>query len=380
MRRAVGLARLLVLAAAMAVAGLARAQPAPAADFVSIPAIVSQEIASGHVPGAVILIGDSRHDLFRQAFGQRVLGADPRPMTVDTIFDLASLTKVVATTTAVMQLSEAGRLDLDAPVAKYWPAFAANGKAAITLRDLLTHHSGLRADLDLSQPWSGHDTAMAMIVAEKPLYPAGSRYLYSDTNFEVLGELVRRVSGLPLDQYCREKIFQPLGMTDTGFLPPPGLHDRIAPTEDTQGHVHWGDVHDATARWMGGVAGHAGVFSTADDLAIFARMLLNHGELNGVRILSAGSVARMTRVEAPAIGHTRGFGWDLGGVLGDPNFPAGSYGHLGYTGTMIWIDPGRDLFAIVLTHRVYPDGTGDAGPLREAILGLLGKRPLSAAR
>ena len=350
-----------------------------AADFAAVSAIVAQEIANGHIPGAVILIGNSQDDLYRQAFGQRVLGANPRPMMADTIFDLASMTKAVATTVAVMQLVETGKLDLDAPAARYWPQFAANGKAGITLRHLLTHYSGLPPDLDLSQNWQGYDTAMAMIVATAPQVQPGKRYTYSDLNFQVLGELVRRVSGAPLDQYCRAHIFQPLGMQDTGFLPSPSLSDRIATSEDSQGHVHWGDVHDAAARLMGGVAGHAGVFSTADDLKIFARMLLNHGEWNGTRILSPESVDLMTRVESPPGGHIRGFGWDLGGPDGDTYFPAGSYGHLGFTGTMIWISPRMDLFAIVLTHRVYPDGNGEAGPLRQAILDLISKLPQGRA-
>jgi CubicO group peptidase (beta-lactamase class C family) len=346
-----------------------------AVNFEPVSAIVTQEIANGHIPGAVILIGNSHGDLYRRSFGQSVLGANPRPMSTDTIFDLASITKVVATTIAVMQLAESGKLDLDAPAARYWPGFAANGKAGITLRQLLTHYSGLPPDLDLSHDWRGYGTAMAMIAAVAPQSPPGTRYVYSDLNFQILGELVRRASGLPLDRYCREHIFRPLGMHDTGYLPSHLLLDRIAPTEDSQGHVHWGDVHDAAARLMGGVAGHAGVFSTADDLKIFARMLLNHGAWNGTRILRAQSVDRMTQIESPPGGHTRGFGWDLGGPDGDTYFPAGSYGHLGFTGTMIWVSPSMDLFAIILTHRVYPDGQGEAGPLRKAILKLIGKLP-----
>ena len=373
-RTAAGL-RILCFAALLAPIP-AKAQPAiTAADFAPVSSIAAQEIANGHIPGAVILIGSRSEDLYRQAFGQSVLGPNPKVMTADTIFDLASMTKAIATTTAVMQLAEAGKLDLDAPAARYWAAFAAHGKEGITVRQLLTHYSGLPPDLDLSRDWQGYDTAMAMIVAARPQTPPDMNYVYSDLNFLILGELVRRVSGISLDRYCREHIFLPLGMRDTGYLPSPALHDRIAPTEDASGHVHWGDVHDAAARMMGGVAGHAGLFSTADDLKIFARMLLNHGAWNGARILSPQSVEQMTRVQSPPGGHTRGLGWDLGGPEGDTYFPAGSYGHLGFTGTMIWISPKLDLFAIVLTHRVYPDGNGEAGPLRQAILDLLGKLP-----
>jgi serine-type D-Ala-D-Ala carboxypeptidase len=340
-----------------------------ASDFAPITAAAQAEVAAGHIPGAVILVGTRRRGLYRQAIGSRILKPRPQPMRADTIFDLASLTKVVATTPAVMQLVERGKLRLDAPVAHYWPAFAANGKGRITIRDLLTHYSGLAADLDLSKEWSGYDTAMAMIVAAKPRAPAGRRYLYSDLNFEILGELVHRVSGERLDRYAAQHVFAPLRMTDTRFRPPQGLRPRIAPTEDTDGHVHWAEVHDATARWMGGIAGHAGLFSTADDLATYARMMLNGGVWHGVRILRAGSVRAMThRASPPGGARARGLGWDLGGADGFGAFPAGSYGHLGFTGTMIWIDPAAGIFAVVLTNRVYPDGKGDADPLRRAVI------------
>ncbi|MGO9453931.1 MAG: serine hydrolase domain-containing protein [Candidatus Binataceae bacterium] len=341
-------------------------------DLAPIANLAQTEIAAGRIPGAVVLIGAGDTIVYRKAFGNRVLGPHPEPMKIGTVFDLASLTKVVATTPAVMQLDEQGKLQLDSPVARYWPAFAANGKDAITVRDLLTHYSGMRADLDLSTQWSGYDTAMNKLVAEKPPAPPETRFLYSDENFEVLGELVRRVSGQPLDAYCADHIFGPLGMKHTEFLPPAALHDQIAPTEDTQGKVHWGDVHDATARWMGGVSGHAGVFSTADDLAIYARMLLNGGVGNGVRILSQKSVEEMTTRESPPNGpRARGLGWDMGGRDGYSMFPDGSYGHTGFTGTLIWIDPGAAAYVIVLTNRVYPDGKGDALPLRKGVLELV---------
>ena len=339
------------------------------ADFTPITATAQTEVAEGHIPGAVILIGTLRRTLYRQAIGSRVLKPGPEPMRTDTIFDLASLTKVVATTPAVMQLVEQKKLALDAPVARYWPAFAANGKERITIRELLTHYSGLAADLDLGSEWSGYDTAMAMIVAAKPQAPAGERYLYSDMNFEILGELVHRVSGVTLDRYVAQHVFAPLGMTETSFLPPEKLRSRIAPTEDNGGHVHWADVHDATARRMGGVAGHAGLFSTADDLAIYARMMLSGGIWHGVRILRAGSVRAMThRASPPDRRRAHGLGWDLGGADGFTRFPAGTYGHLGFTGTMIWIDPAAGVFAVVLTNRVYPDGKGDADYLRRAVI------------
>ncbi len=353
-------------------------------DLEPIANLTQAEIKAGRIPGAVILIGTRDRVVYRRAFGHRMHKPKRVPMTVDTIFDLASLTKVVATTSSVMQLIDRGKLKLDDPIVKYWPQFGSNGKGTITTRNLLTHYSGLRADLDLSREWSGYDTAMNMIVAEKPLARPGTRYRYSDVNFEILGELVRRVTGSTLASYCRKNIFTPLSMLNTRFLPPPTLRDRIAPTQDLPGRIHWADVHDATARWMGGMSGHAGLFSTAADLAIYARMVLNGGAVDGVRVLSERSVREMTTRQSPPDGdRARGFGWDMGGPDGYTEFPDGSFGHLGFTGTMIWIDPGPGIYAIVLTHRVYPDGKGDADPLRKAVIELLAnalRRPVQAAR
>lgn len=337
-----------------------------------VAGIVRGEIANGHIPGAVVLIGQGDDIVYRRAFGLRAFGPSPVPMTADTIFDLASLTKAVATTIAIMQLGERGRLDLDAPAARYWPQFAASSKAQITIRDLLTHYSGLKPDLKLRRQWSGYGAAMSLLVADRPLFPPGARYLYSDENFEVLGELVRRVSGLPLDVYCNRNIFRPLGMSDTNFQPPPGQAGRIAPTQRLE-HGPWrATVNDPSASRMGGVAGHAGLFSTADDLAVFSRMLLNGGQLKAVRILSGSSIAEMTLpASAPAGERLRGLGWDVGAPFASNRaelFPAGSFGHTGFTGTMIWIDPVTKVYVIVLTNRTYPDGHGDAQPLRKQII------------
>lgn len=364
------------------VAPAAGGEPAvlQSADFASITAAAQAEVAAGHIPGAVVLIGTPCRTLYREAIGSRILKPGPQPMRADTIFDLASLTKVVATAPAVMQLVEQKKLALDVPVARYWPAFAANGKGRITIRDLLTHYSGLGADLDLSGDWSGYDTAMAMIVAAKPQAQAGERYLYSDINFEILGALVQRISGETLDQYVAQHIFTPLGMRDTRFRPPEELRPRIAPTADDNAHVNWADVHDATARRMGGVAGHAGLFSTADDLATFARMMLSDGVWGHVRVLRASSVRAMTqRTSPPGGARARGLGWDLGGADGFRKFPAGTYGHLGFTGTMIWLDPAAGVFAVVLTNRLYPDGKGDADHLRWAVIAAVMRAISSAA-
>jgi uncharacterized protein YbbC (DUF1343 family)/CubicO group peptidase (beta-lactamase class C family) len=295
-------------------------------------------------------------------------------MTPDTIFDLASLTKVIATTTAVMQLVERGMISLEDPVADYWPEFKAHGKEDITVRELLTHYSGLRPDLDLKPEWSGYETALPMIVEETPVAVPGTRFIYSDINFETLGEIVRRVSGQPLEVFCAQNIFQPLGMKDTFFSPPPAVHDRIAPTQyqlGETGKMLWGEVHDLTAYNMGGVAGHAGLFSTADDLAIFAQMLLNGGTYAGARVLSPLSVEKMTTPQAPPDAMIlRGLGWDIDSPYASNRgelYPLGSYGHTGWTGTSIWIDPVSRTYVILLTNRVHPDGKGDVVGLRTRV-------------
>lgn len=343
------------------------AELAPIAEF------TQSEIQAGRIPGAVVLVGNRSEILYRQAFGQRAIVPEPLPMTTDTRFDLASLTKVVATTTAIMQLTERRKLRLDAPVARYWPQFARNHKSTITVRQLLTHYSGLRADLDLKG--SGYDSAIQLIAKERPIFAPGENYLYSDINFEILGELVRRISGKPLDVYCAKYIFGPLKMKATGFKPSPAEHAEIAPTEYLGGKLRWGEVHDPAAYRMGGVAGHAGLFSTADDLAIFAGMLLNRGSWHGVRILSRKSVQNMTIPQSPpGKAKLRGLGWDIRAPFAtnrEQLMPVGSFGHLGYTGTLLWIDPVSQTFIIVLSNRVHPYGKGDADPLRRGIMAIV---------
>jgi uncharacterized protein YbbC (DUF1343 family)/CubicO group peptidase (beta-lactamase class C family) len=336
-----------------------------------ISKIIKKTIRSGKIPGAVVLIGKQDRVLYRRAFGYRAIKPKKLPMTIDTIFDLASLTKVVATTTALMQLVENGKLSLEDPVAKYWSGFKVNGKEDITVRDLLTHYSGLRPDLDLKPGYSGYDSALKMIIAEEPMFPPGSNFVYSDINFIILGELVHSISGQPLDVYCAEHIFKPLGMKDTGFKPSPTLRKRIAPTQyqnGTTGKLLWGEVHDPTAYKMGGMAGHAGLFSTARDLSIFAQMLLAGGSYKGARILSPLMIEKMTTPQSPPNKLVlRGLGWDI-----DSSFtsnhnnlsPIVFYGHTGFTGTAIWIDPVSKIYIIVLTNRVHPYGKGDVRQLR----------------
>jgi len=344
----------------------------------AIAPLVEEAIGAGKCPGAVVLAGDRGRVIYRRAFGYRSLVPEKLPMTTETIFDVASLTKAVATTTAVMQLVEQGKIALQALVSDYWPAFAANGKEHITIRELLTHYSGLRPNLDLKPEERGEERVLQSVLAEKPIVPPGTRFIYSDINFVVLGELVRRVSGQPLDIYCAKHIFQPLGMKDTCFKPPASLRERIAPTQyrdGETGRMLWGEVHDPTAFNMGGVAGHAGLFSTADDLAIFAQMLLGGGTLNGVHILSPLSVEKMTTPQMPPNKMAlRGLGWDIDSPYASNRgelFPVGSFGHTGFTGTSIWIDPVSETYLILLTNRVHPTGAGDVGLLRTQIATLV---------
>ncbi len=265
-------------------ASAATVKSANAPNLAVLDSIVLDAIHDHQIPGAVLLVGHNGQVVYRKAFGNRALEPRREAMTADTIFDIASLTKVVATTTAVMQLVQKGEVRVNDPVAKYIPEFAANGKEDITVRNLLTHFSGLREDFDLDPPWQGRDAGLRLAFAEKPVYPPGSRFLYSDTNFITLGALVERVTGTTLDQYCARKIFAPLQMSHTRFLPPASWRSKIAPTEyDEQGKMLRGVVHDPRARRMGGVAGHAGVFSTADDLSRFARALLKGSPILAAR-------------------------------------------------------------------------------------------------
>lgn len=316
------------------------------------------EIAAGHIPGAVVVLGIGDRIVVRQAYGNRSVMPTVQPTRIDTIYDAASLTKVMATSVAIMQLVERGQIDLDRPAAAYWPAFAANGKGAITVRQLLTHYAALPAGIP-TRAWSGTEGALDTIVALKPLAPAGTRFVYSDVDFIVLGEIVRRVSGQPLDAYAAKNIFQPLGMRDTGFRPSPAQRDRIAPADVEEGELRWGEVQDPIAYRMGGVAGHAGAFTTADDLTKFAQALLAGGK----GVLKPASVAAMTQPQSPPGGSAvRGLGWDIDSpyaVWLAPSFSTQSYGHTGYTGTAIWIDPATRTFLIVLSNRLHPDGKGN---------------------
>jgi CubicO group peptidase (beta-lactamase class C family) len=346
--------------------------PATLARLGGVDAVIEQAIADGNIPGAVLVVGHDGGVIYRKAYGNRALEPKREPMTLDTVFDLASLTKVVATTTAVMQLVEQGKVRLNDPVAKYLPEFAQNGKEDITVRQLLTHYSGLAPDIDLTPAFDGKESALRLAFAETPAQAPGSGFTYSDTNFIVLGALVEKLSGETLDVYTQRHIFAPLKMTHTRFLPlaagRPGSLEKIAPTEyDEHEHMLRGVVHDPRARRMGGVAGHAGLFSTADDLAKFAQTLLDGGD----GILSAAAVEKMTSPETPpAAPVLRGFGWDIDSPFSSNRgdlFPVGSYGHTGWTGTSMWIDPTTETYIVLLTNAVHPRGKGTAVALRSKV-------------
>jgi uncharacterized protein YbbC (DUF1343 family)/CubicO group peptidase (beta-lactamase class C family) len=346
--------------------GQARAA-VPTRALTAVDEVIQQGISEG-IPGAVLLVGHDGQIIYRKAYGHRALEPRPEPMTLDTVFDLASLTKVIVTSTAVMQLVEHGKVRMNDPVAKYLPEFGQNGKEDVTVRQLLTHYSGLEPDLDLKAKWEGKQTAYAMAMAETPADPPGSKFSYSDINFIVLGEIVERVSGETLDEYGVKHIFAPLKMMHTRFNPPAAWRGKIAPTQyDENEHMLHGVVHDPSARRMGGVAGHAGLFSTADDLAKFAQALLN----GGGGILSPLSVEKMTRPEQPpAAPVLRGFGWDIDSSFSSNRgdlLPVGSYGHTGFTGTSMWIDPATHSYIILLTNAVHPRGKNNAIALRSKV-------------
>ena len=342
--------------------------------------LVEEAIQENRLPGAVVLIGQNENVLYRKAFGHRAKVPNFEPMTVDTIFDLASLTKIIATTTSIMKLVENGRIALEDPVTRYIPEFKRHGKSQITVRHLLTHMSGLRPGINPAHRWRGYNAAIGLISNDVRLKPPGERIVYSDLNFILLGEIVQRVSGMSLGRFAREHLFKPLGMNDTMYQPAKKIQPRIAPTErcwrrgqpcgGPDGTMLRGLVHDPTARRMGGCSGHAGLFSTADDLSIFCQMLLNRGSLGQTKILSAETVvAIMSPSTPPNKNDLRGLGWSLDIIYDDGNerLPR-PIDHSGYTGTKLWLDPVTGLYVVFLSNRLHPDGKGDVFDLREHII------------
>jgi CubicO group peptidase (beta-lactamase class C family) len=330
---------------------------------------IETAIANHKCPGGVLWL---EHDgiAYHKAYGYRALVPEPEPMTEDTVFDLASLTKVMATTPAIMLLIERGQVNLDAPVSAYIPEFKGQGREQITVRELLTHTSGLPPGFEAGD-WHGRATAIEKACDVKLESSPGTAFKYSDINFILLGEIVRRVGKMPLEDFVQREVYEPLKMTDTSFLPLKSELPRIAPTEMVNGEPLRGIVDDPTARRMGGVAGNAGLFSTASDLARYARMMLNLGEFNGVRIFKPGTVKLMTSSQVPpGIKMLHGLGWDIDSPYASPRgslFPISSYGHTGWTGTSIWIDPSSKTFVIFLSNRVHPTAAGKVVALRHEL-------------
>jgi len=339
---------------------LGPAVPETASDFSGIDEAMNEAVTSGEIPGVVVLVGRGDDTLYFRATGSRRLVPEPVPMTRDTIFDVASLTKPFATTLAVMRLVETGDIRLDEPLGRYLKEFRRRDLEGITIRRLLTHSAGLVAIPANGSLNGGFPKAVASL-AKLPLdFPPGTGFQYSDTGFLLLGELVRRVSGQPLDRYLDKTVYKPLGLKDTMFNPPAALRDRIAPTEFHNGRLMIGEVHDPRGRAVGGVAGHAGLFSTAADLARLCRMLVADGELEGHRILKPTTIKLMWARSAEGNG-SRALGWDVSSTFSRTAsifFPPEAVGHLGFTGTSVWIDPPSRTYLIVLTNRVHPSGGG----------------------
>ncbi len=358
----------LLLAGSLA---LAAQNPGPK-EFPQVDAIIQDAVLTGLIPGGVLLVGRNGHVIYRQAYGSRALIPKREPMTIDTIFDAASLTKVVATTPSVMKLFEEGKIRLDDPVTKYLPEFQ-GGKSAITVRLLMTHFSGLPPDVELVPAWNGYQVGIEKALTAKPIAPPGARFVYSDINFILMGEIVRRLSGETLAQFAHDRIFAPLGMNETGFQPDLRLRPRIAPTEidEATGLPFRGVVHDPTSRYMGGIAGHAGLFTTAGDLAKYAEMMLGMGECGGVRVLQPMTVKKFTEPASPADQPIlRALGWDMDSPFSSNRgelYPIGSYGHTGFTGTSMWLDPATDSFVIFLTNAVHPKRGKSLTSLRSRI-------------
>lgn len=349
--------------------------PLDAGKFAAIDTAIESFIDRRQMPGAVFHL-ERAGIVHEKAYGRLNFDADAPLVGLDTIFDAASLTKVVATTPSVMLLIEQGSIALDAPLVRYFPECGSGGKEAITVRHLLTHTSGLAAGLPPNPPWRGEEAAFKLACAQIVNHPPGTHFLYSDINFLLLGLLVQRVSGMPLNDFAQQRIHRKLGMRDTFFLPLRNIAaSRIAPTQKMldratqplhadlrEGEILRGVVHDPTVRFMGGVGGSAGLFTTIGDLSRYARMVVNGGELNGVRVLSAESIRLMSTLQSPAgllsADGRRSAGWDIDSPYARPRgsiFPIGSFGHTGFTGCILWIDPYSKTFYAFLSNRVYPN-------------------------
>jgi len=344
-----------------------------ATDLPEIDALIEEQVEKKIIPGAVLHIERFGSPPFQKAYGARALLPKEEKNTVDTLYDTASLTKVLVTAPAILQLAEQKLLNLEETVFRHIPEFKGDSREAITIHHLLTHTSGLPPGLPLGNDWAGSSTAIQLACKQPLRREPGAQFIYSDINYILLGEIAQRVAGKPLEQYAQDHIFTPLRMCDTGYRPLQEDLSRVAPTDHTGPNqtLVRGTVHDPTARRMDGVAGHAGVFSTVGDLVRFARMLLNQGKLDGVQVLSPESVALLSRNQLPKeLGNQRGYGMDIHTGYSSPRgnlYPVGSFGHTGFTGPTLWIDAESQSFYILLTNRNHPHLKSSVVPLRRKL-------------
>jgi len=348
------------------------AQGISAEAFARIDEAVRTALDRGAAPGVVIVVVHKGAVVFRKAYGNRSIEPEKTPMLPDIVFDLASLTKPIATATSIMLLFEQGKLKPSDPVAKYLPAFRRKETERITIEQLLTHTSGFIADNPVADYGDGVPKSWERLFALTPVAPPGSKFTYSDMNYVFLGKIVETVSQTPLDVFAHKNIFAPLGMNETAYKPQGKLKERAAPAELRAGAWMVGEVHDPRAFALGGVAGHAGLFSTADDLAVYAQMLLSAGSYDGKQILKSNTVKEMTAPrKVPLAGGKTGlrtYGWDMDTPYSKnrgTGFPVGiSFGHTGFTGTSVWIDPQSQSAAIFLSNKVHPHNKGNVTALR----------------
>jgi len=338
----------------------------------NIDNVINQAINNEELPGAVVLIGQHNKIVYEKAFGNRALEPYIEPMTLDTIFDIASLTKIF-TASAIVQLAERGLIRINVPVSTYIPEFGKNEKEKITIEQLLVHSSGLIADNPEEDYMFGYEKAFENIYNLAPLQEPGTKFIYSDVNYIVLGELIKKISGQTLDTYIQENILNKLTMHETMFVPEESLYPRIAPTEYRDNTIIRGQVHDPRAYLLSGIAGHAGLFSTARDLAKFCFLFLDNKNTQESHVLSNLAIQRMIKAHAITPTQSRGLGWDIdtqfSSYRGD--FFANTFGHTGFTGTSIVIDPASKIFIIILSNRVHPNRTGNVVSLRAKIANIV---------
>ena len=338
----------------------------------NIDLVIQNNIKGKKIPGAVVWI-EKENLSYSQSYGKKCVTPSPKAMQKSTIFDAASLTKIMATAPSIMILAEKERLSINDPIVKHLPKFKGHQKNKITIKQLLTHTSGLPPVLPLKPKWKGYQHAINLCYSASVNKVPGRYFRYSDVNFILLGEIIQKLSGVSLKSFVEKEIFDPLEMKDTCFLPSKSNLYRIAPTTKEKGKLVHGVVHDPTARAMGGIAGHAGLFTTASDLAKYCRMIINNGSIGDIKVLSKNSIDIMTKIQTSMVSHKvgRGLGWDIDSQYSSPRgegFPKyESFGHTGWTGGSVWIHPKSKSFVILMTNRNHPFERRSIKPLRMEI-------------